>query len=100
MTKSAELIRKRLAGVDNPEVIIGDPIGREALIAALTAERIPYTPEQLVEISRRELAWCRSEMQKAAKEMGFDDWREALEAVKQKSPPVGQQPQLVVELCG
>lgn len=99
MTKSAELIRKRLAGVDNPEVIIGDPIGREALIAALTAERIPYTPEQLVEISRRELAWCRSEMQKAAKEMGFDDWREALEAVKQKSPPVGQQPQLVVELA-
>jgi uncharacterized protein (DUF885 family) len=99
MTKSAELIRKRLAGVDNPEVIIGDPIGREALIAALTAERIPYTPEELVEISRRELAWCRSEMQKAAKEMGFDDWREALEAVKQKSPPVGQQPQLVVELA-
>jgi hypothetical protein len=31
--------------------------------------------------------------------MGFDDWREALEAVKQKSPPVGQQPQLVVELA-
>ena len=47
--------------LDNPEVIIGDPIGRDALIAALTAERIPYTPEQLVEISRRELAWCRQE---------------------------------------
>jgi uncharacterized protein (DUF885 family) len=99
LTKTADLIRKRLAGVDNPEVIIGDPIGREALIAALTAERIPYTPEQLVEISRRELAWCREELSKAAREMGFDDWREALEAVKQKSPPVGQQPQLVVELA-
>lgn len=99
LPKTAELIRKQLAGVDNPEVIIGDPIGREALIAALTAERIPYTPEQLVEISRRELAWCREEMQKAAREMGFDDWREALEAVKQKSPPVGHQPKLVVELA-
>lgn len=99
MQKTAELIRKRLAGVDNPEVIIGDPIGRAALISALTAERIPYTPEQLVEISKRELAWCRSEMEKAAREMGFSDWREALEAVKQKSPAVGRQPQLVVELA-
>lgn len=99
LPKTADLIRKRLAGVDNPEVIIGDPIGRDALIAALTAERIPYTPEQLVEISRRELAWCRDEMLKASREMGFDDWREALEAVKRKSPPVGRQPQLVVELA-
>lgn len=99
LPNTAELIRKHLAGVDNAEVIIGDPIGRAALITALTAERIPYTPEQLIEISRRELAWCRSEMEKAAREMGFSDWREALEAVKQKSPAVGQQPQLVVELA-
>jgi hypothetical protein len=99
LQKTAERVRKQLAGVDNPEVIIGDPIGREALIQALRAERIPYTPEELVDISRRELAWCRSEMEKAAREMGFDDWREALEAVKQKSPPIGKQPELVVELA-
>ena len=69
---------------------------REALIAALTAERIPYTPEQLVEISRRELAWCREEMQKAAAEMGFADWREALEAAVRLSAPM--MPHLAEEL--
>jgi len=99
LQKTADLIRSRLAGVDNPEVIIGDPIGRDALVRALRAERIPYSPEQLVEISQRELAWCREELAKAAREMGFDDWREALEAVKQKSPPIGGQPKLVVELA-
>jgi uncharacterized protein (DUF885 family) len=99
LQKTAELLRERLAGADNPEVIIGDPIGREALVQALRAERIPYSPEELVKISRRELEWCRREMEIAAREMGFDDWRAALEAVKQKSPPIGKQPELVVELA-
>lgn len=99
LTKTADLVRKRLAGVDDPAVIIGDPIGREALIAMLQAERIPYSPEELIEIARRDLAWSRAEMARAAAEMGARDWREALERVKQASPPVGGQPALVVELA-
>lgn len=92
-------IQTRLAHSDDPEVIIGDPIGREALLAELSAARIPYSPEQTLEIAARELAWCRVEMQDAAKAMGFARWQDALEAVKQRAPAPGKQPDLVVELA-
>lgn len=92
-------IQTRLAHSDDPEVIIGDPIGREALLAELSAARIPYSPEQILEIAARELAWCRVEMQDAAKAMGFARWQDALEAVKQRAPAPGKQPDLVVELA-
>ncbi|MEZ5455198.1 MAG: DUF885 family protein, partial [Lysobacteraceae bacterium] len=92
-------IQTRLAHSDDPEVIIGDPIGREALLAELSAARTPYSPEQILEIAERELAWCRVEMQDAAKAMGFARWQDALEAVKQHAPAPGKQPDLVVELA-
>ena len=44
---------------------------REALLAALAAEMVPYSPEQLVEMANREYAWCEAEMKKAAREMGL-----------------------------
>src|SRR5690606_27871904 len=89
----------RLAGAADPETIIGDPIGREALLAALRHELIPYSPEQLMRLAERELAWCQAEMAKAAREMGYDDWHQALEAVKKQHPAPGEQPKLVVELA-
>ncbi|HLS83736.1 MAG TPA: DUF885 family protein, partial [Arenimonas sp.] len=89
----------RLAGAADPETIIGDPIGREALLAALRHELIPYSPEQLMRLAERELAWCQAEMAKAAREMGYDDWHQALEAVKNQHPAPGEQPKLVVELA-
>lgn len=95
----ATLLRDRLAGASDPETIIGDPIGREALLAGLRHELIPYTPEQLMDLAERELAWCRAEMDKAAAEMGARDWREALEIVKSRHPAPGEQPKLVVELA-
>lgn len=80
--------------------IVGDPIGREALLAELEAEMIPYTPEELIAIAEREMEWCEAEMRKAARELGFgDDWRRALEHVKDKYVEPGKQPQLIRDLA-
>jgi uncharacterized protein (DUF885 family) len=95
----SKFLKDKVAGAANPETIIGDPIGREALLADLQHEMISYTPEELIQLAEKELAWCQNEMQKASKEMGYADWRQALEAVKQKSPAPGEQPKLVVELA-
>lgn len=95
----ATLLRDKLAGASDPETIIGDPIGRDALIKGLRHELIPYTPEQLLELAERELAWCERELAKAAAEMGERDWRAALETVKSRHPAPGGQPKLVVELA-
>ena len=63
-------------------------------------EMIPYTPEQLIEIGNREYAWCENEMKKASREMGFgDDWKKALEKVKNPYVPTGQQPELIRDLA-
>jgi hypothetical protein len=80
--------------------IVGRPIGREALLAALRFEMIPYSPEQLVEMANREYAWCESEMKQAAREMGYgDDWRKALERVKTLHVPPGGQPKVIRDLA-
>ncbi len=88
-----QFLRNDLAGAKNPETIIGDPIGRDALEAALRYEMIPYSPEQIVQLAERELAWCQIEMNKAAAEMGFVDWHQALEKIKQDGPAIGEQAQ-------
>jgi uncharacterized protein (DUF885 family) len=83
-----------------PEPIIGDPIGAEGLRADLEHEMIPYTVEELIAIGWREFAWCEAEMKRASREMGFgDDWRAALEQVKQSYVPPGDQAQLVRDLA-
>ncbi len=99
MTSYAKVLRDELAGASNPETIIGDPIGREALEAELQHEMIPYTPEQIVMLAERELALSQAEMAKTAKQMGFDDWHQALEKIKGDGPALGDQPKLVVQLA-
>lgn len=88
----------KLVGIkpDDKTTIIGDPIGRAALLQELEYEMIPYTPEELIEIANKEFAWCEREMKKASREMGFgDDWKKALEAVKNKYVEPGKQPELI-----
>jgi uncharacterized protein (DUF885 family) len=95
-------ISEKLVGIrtDDRVTIIGDPIGRDALLQELEYEMIPYTPEELVEIANREFAWCEAEMKKASREMGFgDDWKKALEAVKNKYVEPGKQPELITRLA-
>ncbi len=80
--------------------IIGDPIGREGLMVELAAEMIPYTPEELIAIGWKELAWCENEMKKASRELGFgDDWQKALEHVKNKYVEPGKQPEMIKDLA-
>jgi uncharacterized protein (DUF885 family) len=80
--------------------IIGDPIGREALMVELAAEMIPYTPEELITIANKELDWCENEMKKASRELGYgDDWHKALEHVKSKYVEPGKQTELIRDLA-
>ena len=98
LQKYSEFVVSKLVGIrpDDKVTIIGDPIGREALIEELESEMIPYTPEELIEIANKEFAWSEAEMKKASRDMGFgDDWKKALEAVKQKYVDPGKQPELI-----
>jgi len=98
----ARMLRQDLVGwkPGEDEPIVGLPIGRDGLTADLRDEMIPYTPEELIAIARREFAWCQAEMKKAARDMGLgDDWRAALERVKQDNVPPGQQTVLVRDLA-
>jgi uncharacterized protein (DUF885 family) len=95
-------LSEKLVGIkaDDKTTIIGDPIGKEALLRELEYEMIPYTPEELVEIANKEFAWCELEMKKASREMGYgDDWKKALEAVKQKYVEPGKQPELIRDMA-
>jgi uncharacterized protein (DUF885 family) len=80
--------------------IIGDPIGREALMLELASEMVPYTPEELIALAKKEMAWCEAEMKKASRDLGYgDDWLKALEHVKTLHVEPGKQPQLIRELA-
>ena len=80
--------------------IVGDPIGREALLSELRSEMIPYTPEELIAIGEKELAWCENEMKKASRELGYgDDWHKALEHVKNLYVEPGKQPEMIKGLA-
>lgn len=98
----ANFLRRQVAGVnpDDESAIIGDPIGREALLSDLRMEMIPYTPEELIDIANAEFAWCEAEMLKASRDLGYgDDWHAALEFVKTQHVEPGKQPELIRELA-
>ena len=80
--------------------IVGDPIGREALLSELQSEMIPYTPEELIAIANKEMAWCETEMKKASRDLGYgDDWKKALEHVKNLYVEPGKQPEMIRDLA-
>lgn len=98
----ATQLREKVVGIKSGDdtAIVGDPIGREALLSELAYEMIPYTPEELISLAEKEFAWCEAELKKASKKMGFgDDWKKALEKVKQDHVQPGQQPALIKELA-
>jgi hypothetical protein len=75
------------------------PAGNEALVEALHAAMIAYTPEQLITLANREFAWCDREMLRASNELGFgSDWKKAVESVKNKYTDPGQMIYLVRDL--
>ncbi|GAO42127.1 DUF885 family protein [Flavihumibacter petaseus] len=98
-TKVLEKARKNASGGDDGSGIVGRPIGHDELVRQLKTEFIPYTPEDLVTIAEKEFAWCDQEMLKASREMGFgDDWKKAMEKVKNTYVPEGHQPEMIMDL--
>ena len=98
----AAFLREKVVGVKPGDegAIIGDPIGREALVSELAYEMIPYTPEELIALANKELAWCDAEMRRASRDLGYgDDWQKALEYVKTLHVEPGQQPELIKKLA-
>ena len=77
--------------------LLGEVLGREALVRDIASEFLPYSPEELISIGEKEFAWCEAEMKKAAKEMGFDDWKKALAKVKSDFVPPGEQDDFVAK---
>ena len=79
--------------------IVGNPIGAEAIGTSLHNAFIPYNAQELIKIAEKEFAWCDKEMLRASRELGFgDNWKAALEKVKNTYVPVGKQPEMIMDL--
>ena len=105
LTRYARTLRERVVGAKpgagaNTGPIVGEPIGADGLKEDLDYEMIPYTPQELIAIAEREYAFSLSEIKAAAREMGFgDDWKAAMEKVKNTYVEPGKQPDLVRDLA-
>lgn len=101
LTGYVAFLKERLIGIkpDDKTTIIGDPVGRDALMAELADNMIPYTPEQLIAIAQTEYDWCLKQMLEASRQMGYgDNWHAAVEKVKEMHVPPGEQPQVIKHL--
>ena len=91
-------LRDKVAKENEPGAagLVGDPIGRDALLGELADEMIAYTPEELIARAEKEFAWCEERLREASRELGCgDDVKKALEKVKGEHVPPGKQPDLV-----
>lgn len=96
----AKLVKERFVHAESEDALLGDPIGREALLQELAFEFVPYTPEELVAVAEREFAWCDERMLEASRELGYgDDWRAAQDHVADLYVEPGKQPELIRELA-
>ena len=102
LTETSRIIREKLVVIQagDEDAIVGEPIGREGLLAELRAEMIPYTPEEIISIGEKEFRWCVTEMSCASRNMEYaDNWKQALEEVKNDYVDPGKQTQLVRQLA-
>jgi hypothetical protein len=103
-TRAREALATYAAAIDEKlggggsNVVVGLPIGEEGLAAHLRHEMIPYTAQELIAIAEKEFQWMEAELVEAAKEMGYDDWRAAQEAVKELAVEPGDKPALIYDL--
>src|SRR5260221_4643632 len=94
---SAQIVAAQPGSSDD---IVGNPIGHDGLMSELAYEMIPYTPEELIAIANKEFAWCEDQMKRASRDLGYgDDWRKALEFVKNQYVEPGKQPALIRDLA-
>lgn len=79
--------------------IVGNPIGREEIERRLEFEMIVYSPQELIDIAEYQFAKAEEEILKASRELGYDDdWRAALEHVKEAYVAPGDKPGLIMRL--
>lgn len=100
LEEHGKFLREKLVGVkpDEDDPIVGDPIGADGLAEDLAREMVAYSPDELIAIAERELAWCEAEWRRTAGAMGLgDDWKAALERVKRDHVAPGEQPALIAE---
>lgn len=98
LTSYADAFRKHQK-IDASGIVARKPIGRDEIVRLLKYEMVDYTPEEILDIANKEFAWCDKEMLKASREYGFgDDWKAALEKVKNTYVPAGEQPEAILEL--
>jgi hypothetical protein len=77
-----------------------NPIGEDKLKELLKYEMVPYGPKDLVDIANKQFAWCEVEMKKAAAALGYgDNWKAALEKIKEHHEWPGGQPEMVDNLA-
>jgi hypothetical protein len=96
-----KFLEEKVGGIDpdDESLLLGDPIGRDALVNELRYERIAYTPAELIELANKEFTWCDERRFEAGNAMGLgDDWRAAQELVRAKHVAPGEQPALITEL--
>ena len=90
--------RKQLPRLAAPQ-LDGIAVQLAALEKQLAYEMLAYSPEELIAEAEKQFAWCEKEMLKASNELGFgNDWKAALEMVKNTYLPAGAWPQEVVRL--
>ena len=102
LSRHRELLRDKVVGVPetDKETIVGLPIGADGLKLELQHEWIVHTPEELIELAKREMTWCETEMAKASAELGFGaDWNAAMEHTKSKHVQPGDQPEMIRNLA-
>ncbi|HEU5350312.1 MAG TPA: DUF885 family protein [Terracidiphilus sp.] len=101
LTGYAAFLKEKVIGIkaDDKTTIIGDPVGRDALMADLADNMLPYTPEELIAIAQTEYDWCLKQMIEASREMGYgDNWHAAVEKVKEMHVAPGEQPEAIRKL--
>jgi uncharacterized protein (DUF885 family) len=97
-----DTIRRHLVGIrpGEPEPLIGEPVFEEGLRAHLAVEMIPYTVQELIDIGWRELEWTEQRFREVSRDMGFgDNWKAALEHVKNLAPPPGEKPWAIFDIA-
>lgn len=102
LTNHRKAVREKVAGLNenDPDKIVGLPIGEAGLAEDLRHAWIAYTPAELIAIGEQEMEWCDARFREAADELKVDgDWRKALELVKSLHVEPGDQPKLIRELA-
>lgn len=85
---------------DDGSGIIGNPIGESEINKLLDFEMISYSPAELIDIANKQFAEAEQQMLAASRKLGYgDDWKAALEHVKETYVPEGEQPELIQELA-